>query len=52
MIKDANHGNDELTSTELKRLLVARWSDLKVLIPTIKQIRKEMGFLGLTIANC
>ena len=52
MIEDTYHGNDELTSMELKHLLVVRWPELKVSISTIKQTRKEMGLIGLTTANC
>ena len=45
MIEEAYNGNDELTSTGLKRLLSERWPDLQVSIPTIKPIQKEMGWV-------
>ena len=44
MIEEAYNGNDELTLTGLKRLS-ERWPDLQVSIPTIKRIRKEMGWV-------
>ena len=37
--------NDELTSTGIKALLLERWPDLRVSIPTIKRVRKEMGWV-------
>ena len=42
-IEEAYRVNDELTSTEIKSLLVARWPDLRVSVVTIKRTRKEMG---------
>lgn len=44
-IEEAYRGNDELTSTEIKRLLVARWPNLRVSVATIKRTRKEMGWV-------
>ena len=44
-IEEAYRGNDELTSTEIKRLLVARWPDLRVSVAAIKHTRKEIGWV-------
>ena len=44
-IEEAYRGNDELTLTEIKRLLVARWLDLRMSVATIKRTRKEMGWV-------
>jgi len=44
-IEEAYNGNDELTSTGIKSLLMARWPDLQVSIQTIKRTRKDMGWV-------
>ena len=44
-IEETYDGNDELTSTRIKRLLTERWPNLQVSIPTIKRTRKEMGLV-------
>ena len=44
-IEEMYNGNDELTSTRIKRLLTERWPDLQVSISTIKLTRKEMGWV-------
>ena len=44
-IEEMYNGNDELTSTRIKCLLTERWPDLQVSIPTIKRMRKEMGWV-------
>ena len=45
VIEDALRSNDEITSTGLRSLLDSRWPELQVLIPTIKCVRKEMGWV-------
>jgi len=45
LIKDQLSRNDEITSRGLKSLLSAQWPDLEVSIPTIKRVRKEMGWV-------
>jgi len=45
VIKDALRNNDEITSTGLRSLLDSRWPELQVSIPTIKHVRKEMGWV-------
>ena len=44
-IKEMYNGNDELTSTRIKRLLTERWPDLQMSIPIIKRMRKEMDWV-------
>ena len=44
-IEEAYRENDELTSTDMKRLLLTRWPDICVSISTIKRTRKEMEWV-------
>ena len=44
-IKEKLRENDELTATGIKTELLRKWPDLKVSIPTIKHVRKEMGWV-------
>lgn len=44
-IEEAYNGNDELTSTDIKRLLAERWPDLRVSVQTIRRTRKRMGWV-------
>ena len=37
--------NDELTSRRMKTLLSEKWPDLHISIPTIKRVRKDMGWV-------
>jgi len=37
--------DDELTSTGIRALLLEKWPDLCVSIPTVKRVRKEMGWV-------
>ena len=54
VIEEAYRENDELTSTDIKQLLVRKWPDLSVSVATIKRTRKELnGYVpGLTTVNC
>ena len=45
LIEHALTRNDEITSRGLKDLLLAQWPDLQVSFPTIKRVRKEMGWV-------
>ena len=45
LMEETLRRNDEITSTGLKSLLSAQWPDLEVSVPTIKRIRKEMGWV-------
>ena len=45
LIEEELKKNDELTSSGIKRLLTERWPDLQVSVPTIKRVRKEMGWV-------
>ena len=45
LIEDALTRNDEITSRGLRDLLLAQWPDLQVSFPTIKRVRKEMGWV-------
>ena len=42
-LNKALSGNDELTARQARNLLTEKWSDLRVSLPTIKCIRKELG---------
>lgn len=44
-IKEKLRENDELTATGIKVELLRKWPDLKVSIPTIKHVRKDMGWV-------
>ena len=44
-IEEEMRKDDELTSTGIKALLLGRWPNLQVSIPTIKRVRKEMGWV-------
>lgn len=37
--------NDELTSTRIRAFLLLKWPDVRVSIPTIKRVRKEIGWV-------
>ena len=46
VIEEALTNNDEITARGLKSLLIARWPELHVSIPTIKRVRnKVMGWV-------
>ena len=45
VIEETLRNNDEVTSTGLKSLLVARWPELQVSIATIKRVRRKMGWV-------
>ena len=45
LIEEELNKDDELTSSKIKTLLTARWPNLEVLVPTIKRVRKEMGWI-------
>lgn len=45
MIEDAINDNDEITARGIQSLLTARWPDLRVSIPTIKRVRKNMQWV-------
>ena len=44
-IEEELEKNDELTSTAIKASLIRKWPDLRVSIPTIKRVRREMGWV-------
>ena len=44
-IEEAYCENNELTSTDIKRLLVTKWPDISVSISTIKCTCKEMEWV-------
>ena len=37
--------NDEITARQARLLLVEKWPDLQVSIPTIKRVRREIGWV-------
>ena len=45
-MEDKLHANDEVTSTMMKDLLLEKWPDLKVSIPTIKRVRRQESRQG------
>lgn len=45
LIGEQLNKDNELTSSKIKTLLTARWPDLEVSVPTIKRVRKEMGWV-------
>jgi len=44
-IEEELQKNDELTSTNIKRLLLERWPDVEVSTSTIKCVRWQMGWV-------
>ena len=44
-LNEALNENDELTARKARSLLVEKWPDLDVSIPTIKLVRKELGWV-------
>ena len=44
-LNEALSENDELTARKARSLLMDKWPDLRVSIPTIKRIRKELGWV-------
>ena len=44
-IEEEMKKNDELTARGIKSLLLEKWPELEVSIPTIKRIRQEMGWV-------
>ena len=44
IIDEALSNNDELTAREIRSILMERWPDLEVTLPTIKRIRKQIGW--------
>ena len=44
-MEDKLRANDEVTSTMMKDLLLEKWPDLKVSIPTIKRVRRNLGWV-------
>lgn len=52
-IDNALAGNDELTAQKLKRLLVARWPELRnISITNIKRCRKRLGWVATRPRYC
>ena len=45
VIEEALTSNDEITSRGIKSLLTFQWPELQVSIPTIKRVRKNMGWV-------
>ena len=45
MIEESLNNNDEITARGIKSLLIARWPELQVSIPTIKRVRKDMEWV-------
>lgn len=48
MMAFMNHAmseNDELTATRARSLLVERWPALQVSLPTVKRVRKNLGWV-------
>lgn len=45
MIDQALRNNDEITSTGLRDMLAVRYPELQVSIPTIKRVRREIGWV-------
>ena len=45
MIEEALNNNDEITARGIKTLLTAQWPELRVSIPTIKRVRKNMEWV-------
>ena len=44
-MEDNLQANDKVTATAMKNLLLENWPDLKVSIPTIKQVRRNLGWV-------
>ena len=44
-LNEALTENDELTARQARSLLTEKWPELQVSIPTIKRIRKEIGWV-------
>lgn len=44
-IEEELQKNDELTSTAIKASLIRKWPDLRVSAPTVKRVRREMGWV-------
>ena len=45
MVNEALSDNDELTARQARNLLTEKWPSLRVSLPTIKRIRKELGWV-------
>ena len=45
ILNEALDVNDELTASQARSLLMDRWPDLQVSIPTIKRARREIGWV-------
>ena len=45
MLNQGLSEDDELTARRARSLLLEKWSNLKVSLPTIKRIRKELGWV-------
>lgn len=45
LIEGEMNKNDELTAPRIKSLLLEKWPELVVSIPTIKRVRQEMGWV-------
>ena len=44
-LNEALSDNDELTARQARNLLTEKWPGLRVSLPTIKRIRKELGWV-------
>jgi len=44
-MEDNLQANDEVTAAAMKNLLLKKWPDLKVYIPTIKRIWRSLGWV-------
>ena len=45
VIEEALTSNDEITSRGIRSLLTSQWPEFQVSIPTIKRVRKNMGWV-------
>lgn len=52
VLEEAWCDNDEMTARQARSLLVEKWPNLQVSIPTIKRIRKQMGWVATRPHYC
>ena len=52
VLEEAWCDNDELTARQARSLLMEKWPNLRVSIPTIKRIRKQMGWVATRPHYC
>lgn len=45
LIEEEMNKNDELTARGIRSLLLQRWPEMQVSLPTIKRVRQEMGWV-------